>query len=278
MKKTQHKDIDNSIFDDYEKQLSYQEMTDLVSDYLFKKLTPYEEKVFKQNLFRYPEIQDEVKQFYSAFSEINHSKFEQEFSQKSRNISYKVQNRLSEKRQKATLFQRVKFLLPAMTLLLIVLIPQYFISDSSFELFLVKTGLKESLVSMFPSYLKSNNSQKQGVTYSTDMGIDRQEVATADMTVNFLKQSDWLVLKQDITQDELLDFVKDVGNLLDYSLDFVDDLYDDDIETEALTLRFNQMQQGQMLNNSFDLINFNNEIYELDEQDLQKLLNNDTGL
>jgi len=99
------------------KQLNYEEMKELLSDYSFGKLTPNEMSVFEENIDKYPELKNEVIEIRSAFSKLNKEQIKERIDRKTVNLSYKVnQNKYSKQRNKNLWFSIVKYSIPVLLL------------------------------------------------------------------------------------------------------------------------------------------------------------------
>jgi hypothetical protein len=99
------------------KELNYDEMKELLSDYSFGKLTQYEISIFEANIDNYPELKNEVIEIRSAFSNLNKKQIKERIERKTVNLSYKVnQNKYSKQRNKNLWFSVIKFSIPVLLL------------------------------------------------------------------------------------------------------------------------------------------------------------------
>ncbi len=99
------------------KQLNYEEMKELLSDYSFGKLTPNEMLLFEESIDKYPELKNEVIEIRSAFSSLNKEQIKKRIDRKTVNLSYKVnQNKYSKQRNKNLWFSIIKYSIPVLLL------------------------------------------------------------------------------------------------------------------------------------------------------------------
>lgn len=75
------------------KDLSKDEMLDLISDYSFGRLSPNEEKLFEFNLVKYPELKEEIIEIRKAFSKVNKEKLQNELDNRTANMPYLIKQR-----------------------------------------------------------------------------------------------------------------------------------------------------------------------------------------
>ncbi len=75
------------------KDLSKDEMLDLISDYSFGRLSPNEEKLFEFNLVKYPELKEEIIDIRKAFSKVNKEKLQNELDNRTANMPYLIKQR-----------------------------------------------------------------------------------------------------------------------------------------------------------------------------------------
>jgi hypothetical protein len=246
-------------------------MQELVADYLFGTLSDYEKVVFEANIDRFPEIQNEIKEFHSAFDEVNKYAFEEDLVNRSRNLSYKVQQRIDEKRQKRGIFTTLKFLSPALTLLVIIIFAKYFVSDQTLDDVFTFLDIKDKInVGYFSDYGNNNNSD------------NNLNINSKSNKINLLSQTDLTLLQNEITNEDIIEYSLNYENSLDLANNYLNlnnlrlilNQYNqetnnsNEIENDLSLIELTQMSSG-----AYNLINFNNSISELDEDDLQYLLN-----
>lgn len=97
------------------KNLTEAEMRDLLSDYAFGKLTDYESSIFESNLSRFPEIENEIVEIKSVFSNFKKEKIKESLDNRTANISYKVnQKKYSKQRNRNLIFSVLKYSVPVL--------------------------------------------------------------------------------------------------------------------------------------------------------------------
>ena len=240
-----------------QKKISQNEMQDMVSDYLFGTLNDYEKQVFEYNLNYHQDIIEEVHLFRTAFDEVNKTALEDNLIQRTKNMSYKVQQRINEQNNSRKNYSVIKFLSPAIGLVLIIIIAKYYVTDNFLEMTLGPLQLRERF-GFAESKIPEIKSEK----------------------IEFISNQDLAVLKNEITEDEILDFASYNSNTLDYSNYDNSVVISNDIALNNTNLNNNiyNLQEEEILYklsgmDSGNPINFNNNIYNLEEEELQFILN-----
>ena len=246
--------IENSNQEEVNKIISQTEMQDMVSDYLFGTLSEYEKQIFEYNLNYHPDIIEEVHLFRTAFDEVNKTTLEDNLIQRTKNMSYKVQKRINDQKISRGNYSVIKFLSPAIGLVLIIVIAKYYVSDDFLDMTLGPLQLRERF----------------GFAEPKPTGIKSQKI-------EFISKQDLAVLKNEITDDEILDFANYNSNTIDYlnydnSLEISNDIALNNVaqlnttNEEEILFKLSGMDSG-------NPINFNNNIYNLEEEELQFILN-----
>jgi len=107
--------------------LSLKEMQDMFCDYVFKKLSDEERQAFENSLFKYPDLIKELDEVNLAHNKMQQLNLEKKMSAYTRNLSVKVNERLSNESRTLFKYQRFsKYLIPVSGLALILLIVLYF--------------------------------------------------------------------------------------------------------------------------------------------------------
>ncbi|MFN3194718.1 MAG: hypothetical protein ACE364_02045 [Chlorobiota bacterium] len=97
------------------KNLTEEEMRDLLSDYAFGKLSDYETSIFESNLSRFPEMENEIVEIKSVFSNLKKEKIKESLDNRTANISYKVnQKKYSKQRNRNLIFSVLKYSVPVL--------------------------------------------------------------------------------------------------------------------------------------------------------------------
>lgn len=270
---TNNKSVNNQSYQQnhINKVISETEMQELVADYLFETLTNYEKEVFEANVHLYPKIQNEIKEFRTAFEEVDKFTFEEDLLNRSRNLSYKVQKRLDEQKRTRGFFSTVRFLAPALSLLLIIVIAKYFVSNKTLDNVMVYLNIKDK-----------TNIENYDNNYITKLNSE---------PIKLLKDSDIALLQNEISDEELIDYSLSFDNSLDVIDNYSNIFYISNIINQTnqsqysnsinnssnftynLDNELDMIELAELTSNSYNLINFNNTLAELDEEDLQIILN-----
>lgn len=253
---TNNKSVNNQSYQQnhINKVISETEMQELVADYLFETLTNYEKEVFEANVYLYPKIQNEIKEFRTAFEEVDKFTFEDDLLNRSRNLSYKVQKRLDEQKRPRGFFSTVRFLAPALSLLLIIVIAKYFVSNETLDNVMVYLNIKDK-----------TNIENYDNNYITKLNSE---------PIKLLKDSDIALLQNEISDEELIDYSLSFDNSLDVIDNYSNIFYNSNL-TYNLDNELDMIELAELTSNSYNLINFNITLAELDEEDLQIILNSE---
>lgn len=88
------------------RELTYKELQEMLPDYVFGRLSVDEIQLFEYYLPNYPDLQEEIKQVRAVFGKVEEMDFDKKITQKTRNLSIKVMNRMDAKTAKQ---RRVSF-------------------------------------------------------------------------------------------------------------------------------------------------------------------------
>ncbi|TAL70688.1 MAG: hypothetical protein EPN82_01830 [Bacteroidetes bacterium] len=115
-------------------ELSYKKMQEMLPDYVFGRLTDEDKKLFEYNIPKYADLQDEIKQVKAVFGRVDSMELDKKITQKTRNLSIKVLNKLEQKsiRQRRFTFA-TRYLVPSIGLVIVLII-----------IFIINPGLKDS--------------------------------------------------------------------------------------------------------------------------------------
>lgn len=103
-----------------DKNFSYKQIQELLPDYVFNRISDEEKIKFEQELPKYSDLQDEIKEVKSVFAKLDKMDLDNTLSHYTRNTSVKVNNRLAAKKQKVPFFNNaVKYLIPTAALFFI---------------------------------------------------------------------------------------------------------------------------------------------------------------
>ncbi|MBI5324763.1 MAG: hypothetical protein HZB41_05740 [Ignavibacteriae bacterium] len=105
------------------RELNYKDMQEMLPDYVFGRLTQDDIILFELHLTKYPDLQEEIKQVKDVFGKVEAMELDKKITQKTRNLSIKVNNRLEAKNIKQRRFSfTMRFLVPSLGLAMILLI------------------------------------------------------------------------------------------------------------------------------------------------------------
>jgi len=99
---------------------NYKQMQELLPDYVFNRISEEDKFKFEQELPKYSDLQDEIKEVKSVFSKLDKMDLDKTLAYYTRNTSAKVNNRLAAKKQKVPFFNNsLKYLIPTAALFFI---------------------------------------------------------------------------------------------------------------------------------------------------------------
>ena len=99
---------------------NYKQMQELLPDYVFNRISAEDKLKFEQELPKYSNLQDEIKEVKSVFSKLNQMDLDKTLTHYSRNTSVKVNNRLAAKKQSVPFsIILLKYLIPTAALFFI---------------------------------------------------------------------------------------------------------------------------------------------------------------
>jgi len=171
---------------------NYKQMQELLPDYVFNRISEDDKFKFEQELPKYSDLQDEIKEVKSVFAKLDKMDLDKTLDNYSRNISVKVNNRLAAKKQKVPFFNNaVKYLIPTAALFFI----GYFvffnfnkpnIDSNQSEIYPKITFLSEKdTTALFDSSLTNEDYLELSLTYSTNHhSNDAIEYAIEDIASN----------------------------------------------------------------------------------------------
>ena len=98
---------------------SYKQMQDMLPDYVFNRISLEEKALFENTLPLYPDLQDEVNDVRDVFSKVDSMDLESEISDKTRNLSIRVKNKMNKKSAKMGSPFLTRYVLPVFSLFVI---------------------------------------------------------------------------------------------------------------------------------------------------------------
>lgn len=225
--------------------LSEKQMQDLFCDYIFKKLSEKDMFAFENSIKYYSEINKELEEVSIAFGKLEHSNFDKKISKYTRNLSVKVNEKLSAQHKFSYKFQWLnKYLLPSTGVAAILLIFLFF--------------------NFFDNKDNQNNIQtKRNITFT---GITQEDVESIEMEKNtddnYFNLIEKIIPHSAKTQSDLFAIMEnnDSDNTLS---DVYDGIISEQILQEGLNIgKFGNIKQYDLFNN------FEN----LEEEDIDNIL------
>ncbi len=231
---------------DNNKILTLQEMQNLFCDYVFEKLSDEERQSFENSLFKYPDLIKELEDVKLSFSKLPKKSYDKKISSYTRNLSVKVNEKISVQSKLSFKIQRLyKYLIPASGLAVILIIVSYF---NIFEY--NNTLSKSSLVTKNKNFTGINQGD-----------IDSLISGEKD-SINYLNEIDKFVTSSNPTHSDLLASYNDS----DFEL--------------TLTNIYNDILSEQILQDGINISKFDNlkqydlykNIENLEKEDIENIL------
>ncbi len=101
---------------------TYDEMQGALPDYLFNRLPAKEREVFENTLPNFPDIEEELKSAQAVFKKAEEMDIDGIIARRARNLSVKVNNRLSEKKNSSRFANASRLLLPTVGVIAILVL------------------------------------------------------------------------------------------------------------------------------------------------------------
>jgi hypothetical protein len=114
------------------RELTYKEIQEMLPDYVFGRLSTEDIQLYEYYLPNYSDLQDEIKQVRTVFGRVEAMEFDKKISQKTRNLSIKVMNRMDAKTAKQRRFSfAARYIVPTFGLAVVLII--IFVINPKFE-------------------------------------------------------------------------------------------------------------------------------------------------
>lgn len=254
--------------------LTEQDMKDMVSDYLFGDLNNYEKIKFENNIEFFPEIKKEIEEFKGAFDYVNKSKYEDNIIQRSKNISFKVQNKLNKTQSKYVNFFR--YFAPVLSLFLLIILGKYYVSDEFIGNTLATLGIyTDSNINTNRKINDNNvtylNSVPKPIITINDIAILMQDYNDlGDKSIENINYSKNDLNNNYINNHNTNSFINLINDfsIINYHFDDYTFIKSNTLEAKIIN---DEILDNQSLNNS---IAFDYMITSLNEDELSYLLNN----
>ncbi|OGU17460.1 MAG: hypothetical protein A2X61_08905 [Ignavibacteria bacterium GWB2_35_12] len=103
--------------------LTNKEMQEMLPDYVFGRLSTDDIQLYEYYLPNYPDLVDEIKQVKAVFGKVEKMDFDKKISQKTRNLSIKVMNRMEAKTAKQRRFSfAARYIVPTVGLAVVLIL------------------------------------------------------------------------------------------------------------------------------------------------------------
>lgn len=102
--------------------LTYEEMQDLLVDYVFNRISKEDKELFDISLHNYKDIQKEVADVRTVFSRLDKMDIDKKVSQHTRNLSVKVNQRMASNNKSKRFRMINKYLIPTFGLAVIIIL------------------------------------------------------------------------------------------------------------------------------------------------------------
>ena len=175
-----------------DKNFSYKQIQELLPDYVFNRISDEEKIKFEQELPKYSDLQDEIKEVKSVFAKLDKMDLDNTLSRYTRNTSVKVNNRLAAKKQKVPFFNNaVKYLIPTAALFFIGYFVFFNFNKSNIDSNQIENYQKITFLSekdtteLFDSSMTNEDYLELSLIYSTNhQTYDAIEYAIEDIASN----------------------------------------------------------------------------------------------
>lgn len=229
---------------------TYSQMQENLPDYIFDRLSIEERQRFELTLPEYPDIQKEITEVKSVFNRIESSKIENKISSKTRNISVKVNKRISNAPPRLSRFRYLsKFILPTAALAIMVFAvlfgPFLFDSDDSSSEQIATTSSSERIF----------DKEELFTEFEKEIIIENQEEASNQSVIGIVPANDYYLDNADIA---LLVQLDEEFNSLQ--------------EEIILSALLNNQSNDYLDKNSMLMNSLISDIDEMEEDEFQKLL------
>jgi hypothetical protein len=226
------------------REVSYKEMQEMLPDYVFGRLEPDDIQLFEYFLPNYPDLQDEIKQVKAVFSRVEKMDLDKKISQKTRNLSIKVLDRMDVRTEKQKRFSlTTKYIVPSLGLAIVIIL-----------IFFINPNNKNSNIGNEAYNSNANNFQ---------ILENKDALALFDSSVG---ESDYLALSTNLASE----------NIKELSNPGVDDVTANTIWEEFIVEHLASSISGseRQLVSSPDYQQYNlmNELNNMEEKDFQNIL------
>jgi len=225
-------------------ELTYQQMQEMLPDYVFGRVTINEAKAFEYNIVRFPDLSKEVDNVRRVFGKVEKMNIDKAISQRTRNLSIKVKNKLNKddsKKRKSPL--GVGYVLPIIAIIVVGLI--FYIYFLSLD------------------YSPTNELDYSQKTFEM---VKPQEILVT-LSEEVKTDNDYIDIASDlsISSEEIY-----IDDLIDDNEEFIASL--DDYIGELLLAELNEEEYLQVLNNFSNSQNIYIPYDEIDEDVFQLIL------
>lgn len=207
------------------RKFTYKEMQEHLPDYVFNRINDEDRLIFENTILDFPDLQQEVKDVSTFFSNINSINFEKSISERTRNLSVKIhQRKIKQKTNFFSYKNTSKILVPSLGLLIIafLIITDYnpFINNSkSKKINHISANNTKNLKS--DEYLILNSSFASLVL---DKNINDYKFIELSDELNNNTNSDFISSDQASIEEIITDYITDDYFTTFFKKNFLDDL------------------------------------------------------
>ena len=102
------------------KKYTHYELLELLPDYVFNRLKEEEVMIFEGSITEYPDIQQEIADVRAVFDRVEKIDFDRIIDHKTKNLSYKVNQRLNKKKSMLGFSGTIRYLVPALAMFILI--------------------------------------------------------------------------------------------------------------------------------------------------------------
>jgi len=229
------------------KKYTHYELLEMLPDYVFNRLKEDEVMIFENSTTGYPDIQQEIADVRAVFDRVEKIDFDRIIDHRTKNLSYKVNQRLNKKKSMFGFSGTIRYLVPTLAVFILVFLyfqPGKFKNLNNFsEIAVADINTENPLL--------VNN---KDISYLLDSGMDIMEVFDATNSLNSGSTGSHFI--------DIPNSIVDDNNLGDLNDILMDEVFKHGNEKTSMI----KIQNNDYDNDIYDNLN------ELNEDDIQELL------
>ncbi|PKL86798.1 MAG: hypothetical protein CVV22_01525 [Ignavibacteriae bacterium HGW-Ignavibacteriae-1] len=196
-------------------EMTRKQVEEALPDYLFGALNDSEKIDFEQSIVQYPDLVQELNEAKALFDRIEKTDFENAVSSKTRNMSVKVNKKLSAKPQRKRFNLITRFVLPAAAIVLIMFYTLFDANDSS-----------DSTIEMNNQSLTSNYDLDEIAVILAESESDDVDDVTMNTSFNQINFPDvYSDIIEEMYYEEMYNYIDQITHYVGSNFSYNNDLY-----------------------------------------------------